>query len=67
MDEFWDMEIPDFTLSAIPEFNMADFNYQYSPSDNTYPGSGQFMLPNDGLYPWPFTGPDEPYVNPGPF
>lgn len=61
------MDIPDFTLSAIPEFDMADFNYQYPPSDDAYAGSGQFMLHNDGLYPWPFTELDEPYANPGRF
>ncbi|KAH0274204.1 hypothetical protein KCU91_g5441, partial [Aureobasidium melanogenum] len=66
-NEFWDMDIPDFTLSAIPEFNMADFNYQYPPSDDAYTGSDQFMLRNDGLYPWPFTELDEPHANPGRF
>ncbi|KAG9918553.1 hypothetical protein KCV05_g11032, partial [Aureobasidium melanogenum] len=67
MDEVWDMEVPDFTLSTIPEFSMADLNYQYPSSDSAYPGSGQFMLLNDGLYPWPFAELDEPYADPGSF
>ncbi|KAG9517090.1 hypothetical protein KCU71_g1401, partial [Aureobasidium melanogenum] len=64
MDEVWDMDIPDFTLSFAPELNMADLNYGYS-SVSTHTDPGQIMFANDGLYPWPFAEPDVPYITPG--